>query len=287
MVETYSGQAKHIEVDGNRVCYIDEGSGRPLLFVHGLGGTMNNWAPNIAFFRERYRVVALDLPGYGESDYADVDYSLEFFTRVILGLLERLGLEKVTVIGHSLGGLITLHLALNHPDVVEEIVLVDAAGGHRFPRALQWGVRGLPEKWVKFVILLTASYLLRFPYGYRVAGVYHVNRYTKALLDYQAALPERPDLDNYLEAYYRTTRTAVSATYADRLGEIDVPALLVWGQKDGSVPHRVGRHVNRMIRGSYLVSVARAAHVPQLDRPEVFNAAVLRFLLGSEGVAGA
>jgi pimeloyl-ACP methyl ester carboxylesterase len=287
LAETYQGQAKYTEVDGHRICYIDEGSGRPLLFVHGLGGTMNNWAPSITFFSERYRVISLDLPACGESAYADTDYSLEFFARVIRVLLAQLGLEKVTVIGHSLGGLITLHLALNHPETVEEIVLVDAAGGHRFPRALQLGVRRLPERWVKHVIFLTASYLLRFRFGYKVAGVYHVNRYTKTLLDYQVALADRPDLDAYLEAYYRTTKTSVGATYVDRLGEIDVPTLLVWGQKDGAVPPRVGRAVNRMILGSFLVSVARAAHVPQLDQPEVFNTAVQRFLLGSGGAADA
>jgi pimeloyl-ACP methyl ester carboxylesterase len=279
--ETYGNKAKFTQVSGHRVCYIDEGSGRPLLLVHGLGGTMTNWAPTIDYFKERYRVIALDLPAYGESEFCDADYGPEFFAGIITGLLEQLGIDRVTVFGHSLGGLITLHLALDDPGLVEEIVLVDSAGGHRFSRAVQWGVRRLPARWIKFVIFMTASYLLRFRWGLRVAGVYHLNPYTKALIDYQIALADRPDLDGYLEAYYRTTKTAVNVSYEDRLGDVCQPTLIVWGQKDGVIPPSVGRKINKKITGSFLVSVPRAAHVPQLDQPELFNRTVERFLLGS------
>jgi len=285
VAETYGGMARFADVDGQRVCYVDEGSGRPLLFIHGLGGTMNNWRPTIEHFRERYRVIALDLPSCGESGHSEADHGLDFFAGVIRGLLARLGVEEVTVIGHSLGGLITLHLALERPGMVEEMVLVDAAGGKRFPRAIAWAVHRLPVRWVKFGIYLMSSYLLRFPFGLRVAGVYHLNEYTRALIDYQVALADSPDFDLYLESYYRTTRTVFDACYGERLGEISCPTLIVWGQKDAAVSPGVGRLFNTRIEGSFLVSVPRAAHVPQLDQPELFNRALEVFLAGSSGRA--
>lgn len=281
MISAYPGEEKFAQVNGTRVCYLDEGTGEPLLFIHGLGGSINNWAPNIEFFKRYYRVIALDLPGSGKSPYAEADYDIEFFADTIRGLLSSLGIDRANVVGNSLGGLITLHLALLHPDTVENVVLVDPVGGHDFPEMLKWAVRRLPPRWLKRLILFLFSYLVRYRAFYRMVGIYQINRYTQVLIDEAVGTAERPDLEDYLEAYVRTVHTALNVSYADRLGDIYKPVLIVWGQKDIGLHLSVGHSLNKSIKGSFLVAVPRAAHVPQLDQPEIFNAAVSRFLAGS------
>ncbi len=278
----YAGREKFVELDGSRICYIDEGEGPPLLFVHGIGGSISNWAPNIEHFKRRYRVIALDLPGFGKSDYVDTDYSLEFHARAIRGLLAHLGLDRVSIVGNSLGGLITLHIALFHNELIETITLVDSAGGHKFPVLIRRALKVLPLNWLKRIVLFITSYMIRFRFAYRLGGIYEINRYTRALLDEAVSIARRPDVDQYLEAYVRTARTALDVTYQEQLGEICKPTLVVWGQKDLGLPLKVGQRINKAIRGSFLVAIPpRAAHVPQLDQPEAFNAALERFLSGA------
>ena len=273
-------EEKYADIDGCRIRYIDEGEGRPLLFIHGIGGSMTNWAPTIDYFRRINRVIALDLPCYGKSSHVDGACDLEFFADAVRGLLSMLGLGKVTIIGNSLGGFITLHLALEHPEIVEAIVLVDTAGTHSFPAPLRWALFRLPEDTIKKAIEFS-SRLVQYRVFYRLAGVYMMNPYTKTLLDEQIAIHMRPDMDSYLDAYLRTARAVVAFNYTDRLKDISKACLIVWGQKDMGLPMRIGQRLNRMIKGSFLVAIPRAAHVPQLDQPEIFNVAVQRFLEGT------
>ena len=273
---------RYADIGGCRLHYVDEGEGRPLLFIHGLGGSMTNWTPNLEHFRRTNRVIAVDLPCYGGSAVVDSPCDLDFFADAIRGLLSMLGLDRVTVIGNSLGGFITLHLTLEHPEIVEAVVLVDTAGTHSFPAPLRWALHRLPESIVKKAIEYFSSRLLRYRIFYRMAGIYNINPYTRILIDEQVAASSLPDLDDYMEAYLRTSRSVVSLDYADRVSEIAQPCLIVWGQKDMGLPLKIGQRLNTKISGSFLVAVPRAAHVPQLDQPEIFNAAVQRFLEGTE-----
>lgn len=277
----YLQQEKYTDIEGCSVCYVDEGEGPVILMVHGLGGSICNWAPTIEHFRKSHRVISVDLPGFGKSGAPGCEPDIASFVRIIRSLLASLGIEKVTVFGNSLGGMITLNLTLEHPELVESVVLVDAAGTHGFPELLKAAVMRLPATWVKKAMLFFVSYIVRFKFAYRAAGIYHLNEYTRPLLQEAIDTADRPDLDAYLETYLRTTRTAVTTRYDDRLGEITKPVLIVWGQKDIGLPLKIGQRMNRLIKGSFLVAIPRAAHVPQLDQPEAFNAAVDRFLGGA------
>lgn len=281
----YLARERYAEIDGCGISYVDEGEGPPLLLVHGIGGSKNNWAPTIEHFSGSYRVIALDLPSHAKSRVVETDGSLELYAGVIRGLLARLGIERTSIVGNSLGGLITLHLALHHPELVDSMVLVDNAGAHRFPAPLRWAVRRLPARLVKRLILFSSK-LARYRAFYRLAGIYNLNPYTQKLIDEAVAVAGRPDLDAYLEAYLLTARAALDVNYLERLGEITRPTLIVWGQKDLGIPLRVGQAENRRITGSFLVAIPGAAHVPQLDQPELFNAAVGRFLAGTSRAAG-
>ena len=276
----YRQQEKYLQLGAARVCYIDEGSGPALLFVHGLGASMTNWSPSIEHFKHSYRVIALDLPGFGMSQRAGGECTVEQFSGAILALLSQLGVDRASIVGNSLGGLLALHISLEHPELVESLVLVDSAGAHPFPRWLRTATDRLPVSLLKRAVLFYAFKLPRYSWGHRLAGFYVRNEHTQAMLDEALSVEDRPDLDQYLDTYIRTTRTAISARLDDRIGEIDRPVLLVWGQKDLALPLKVGQRMNRMIKGSFLVAIPDAAHVPMLDQPEAFNAAVEVFLAG-------
>ncbi len=278
----YLERAKYLELDGGRVCYVDEGSGPSLLFVHGIGASVTNWAPNIEYFRHSHRVIALDLPGFGRSDFRDNDCSLETFTGVVADLLEHLGVRNATVAGNSLGGLIALHLTLEHPQLVENLVLVDSAGAHGFPRPLKAALQRLPEAWLKPGLLFFISKLPEYRWAHRLAGYEVENVYTRAMVQEASALRERPDIDAYMDTYIKAARTALCTRLDSRLREIRKPVLLVWGERDFGVPLKVGQRMNRLLSGSFLVALSGAGHVSMLDRPDEFNSALRRFLTGCE-----
>lgn len=276
--------AKYARLDGGTVCYIDEGSGPALLFVHGIGASVTNWWPNIEHFKQHYRVIALDLPGFGRSDFVQFNCTLEQYTGAIIGLLESLGIREVSIVGNSLGGLIALHITLEHSDLIRNLVLVDSAGAHGFPFLLRIALQKLPASWLRPVILFFISKLPEYGWAHRLAGYEVTNEYTDAMVREAGELRERPDIDAYLDNYLKAARTALCTRLDERLGEIDKPVLLVWGQEDFGVPLKVGQRMNRLLQGSYLVAIPGAGHVSMLDRPLEFNAAVERFLAGCDSV---
>jgi len=277
---------KYAEIEGTRVCFVEEGEGEPLLFIHGIGGSILNWAPQIEYFKSRNKVIVLDLPGFGKSGCPDIGYTLEDFSSKIRGVLDLCGVSSAHVVGNSLGGLISIHLALKHPSVVRSLVLVDSAGGVKFPVIVRIVFNRIPPSWQKRVILFMASTIAKYRFAYRLTGIYVFNEWTEALLAEARKIAEREDLDEYLEAYRRTAQTVLEVSYGDRLSEINVPTLIIWGQKDMGLPLRIGQKMNKKIKGSYLVTIPEAAHVSQLDQPEIFNSALERFLVGAKAPGG-
>ena len=113
---------------GDRVAYRDEGAGEVLLLVHGMGGSSNSWSGVIPLLAKKYRVIAPDLLGHGESDKPRGDYSVGAFAVLLRDLLDALDVTRVTVIGHSLGGGIAMQFAHQHRQYCERIVLISSGG---------------------------------------------------------------------------------------------------------------------------------------------------------------
>ena len=126
-------RGQFVEIDGNRIHYVEEGEGRPIVFVHGMGGTLHHFRhPLFGGKLPGYRLIALDRPGAGYSTRAaNATGRLPEQAALIAKFIHRLGLEKPMVVGHSLGGMITLTLALNHPKAISGIVLLAALTRHR------------------------------------------------------------------------------------------------------------------------------------------------------------
>src|SRR3954452_18662405 len=124
----WSGHLHWAQVCGSAVNYVDIGEGPPLVFIHGLSGSWQNWLENIPHFAKSRRVIALDLPGFGHSPMPAEKISINFYAKVVDELLDQLGIEKTAVVGNSMGGFIGAEMAIELSTRVSELVLVSAAG---------------------------------------------------------------------------------------------------------------------------------------------------------------
>ena len=122
------GESRYIDVDGLKPHYVVAGEGPPILLLHGLGASVVTWRDNIGPLSESHTVYALDFPGHGDTDNPDIDYAPETILRFMVRLLAELKLDRVAIIGNSVGGAVGLMMALRHGDRVSGLVLVGSAG---------------------------------------------------------------------------------------------------------------------------------------------------------------
>jgi pimeloyl-ACP methyl ester carboxylesterase len=256
-------------VDGITLAYVDEGSGDPVVLLHGWGGQAASMTPLIVALRDKYRVVAFDLPGFGGSSSPPVPWGTPEYAVFVERAVASLGVMRATYIGHSFGGRIGIWLAAHAPEAVQALVLVDAAG---ITPPTTFGRR------MRRLFYKTAQTVLRLP----ILGVKG------------PALRERLAM-RFGSADYRATTGVMRASMvktvnldlAACLGAIKTPTLLLWGEKDTATPIADGRKMEQLIKGSRLIAVAGAGHFSYLDSPAFVNAVVSAFLHGTrEGVTG-
>jgi pimeloyl-ACP methyl ester carboxylesterase len=272
------GRRRHsIELGGGRVDYVELGEGEPLLFVHGLSGCWRNWLENLPHFGTGYRAIALDLPGFGTSPMPSWPISMEAYGKLLHELCEALGLDRPTLVGNSMGGLIAAEAALGRPELYRKLALVSAAGiintwqPQARATATAWG-------WKRFGTTVAdrgARFLSR-------------PRTREALLGPFIRYPNQLPVDLLWEqidggvrcpGFGDALRALVGYDARERLGSIELPTLIVSGLTDRIVPVSAAISYHRRIPRSRLEIFERTGHVPQLERPLRFNAALDEFLV--------
>jgi pimeloyl-ACP methyl ester carboxylesterase len=274
---------KTILVEGVTVHYLQAGeSGSPVVLLHGAGADSArlSWEEVILPLAESgHTVYAPDLPGYGATGWVDASYTVQYNVDFVLRWLNAVGLDQVGLMGLSMGGAISLGLALDHPERVDKLVLVDSYGIQRkvalhFVSWLMVKIPGIMEySW---------SYARKSKQNSRwlVSSIFaNPKAIPDSLMDevYQAALQPHAG-----EAFTRQQRDEVSAgglktIYLSRLPEIQIPTLLIHGRKDIAVPLACAEEAHRLIAGSELRIIDQAGHWPQREQPEAFLQAVLPF----------
>ena len=274
-------QERRIDVDGLPTRYLTAGNdGPPLVLLHGVGDNALDWrwvAPALA---RSHRVYAPDLPGAGESAKPeDADYSPVFFERFVAAFLDALGIERAAVVGNSLGGLAALRLALSEPERVAALGLVASAGlGRRVNPALRSlsvpGYGRLATAWGKTRPGAAQRALGR-------AGLVFASsrRVPREWLGEQYRLARLP---GFLEAQLATVRAQVGLrgqreVLVNRLPDLRMPTLVVWGARDRVVPRSHARGAAARLRRGHLEIFPDCGHLPQVEQPERF-ASALRFL---------
>ena len=271
-----------IDVVGARVNYVEMGEGSPIIFVHGLSGAWRNWLETLPHFARTHRVIALDLPGFGASPMPPWEISIPSYGRFVRDFCERVGVDRCSLVGNSMGGFIATEVAITDPERVDELTLVSAAG-------VTWArARREPAAVIARMGRAATPVLLRF----HMSGI----RRQRLRKGYFQGVFFDPDSirremlwENVVPAlnspgYYDALTTLWGYDIRDRLEEISVPTLIVWGRNDRVVPVPAAvSYKKRIGENAELVIFDRCGHVPQIERPVRFNRVLERFL-AREGV---
>jgi pimeloyl-ACP methyl ester carboxylesterase len=269
-----------LELDGKRVNYVDLGSGDepPIVFVHGLGGSWQNWLENLPRAATERRALALDLPGFGQSDMPDDDISIPGYGRCVDQFCERLGLGEVALVGNSMGGFIAAEVSIQRPERVARLMLVSAAGlsitNLRRRPVETWGrVVAAVGTWGAAHVraMIVRPRLRHAALGYVVR---HPTRLAPDLCWEIMSATGRPGFMDALEAL-------LDYDFRDRLGDIRAPTLIVWGSDDMLVPVKDASEFERLIPDARKVIFEDTGHVAMLERPETFNRCMMEFVAES------
>lgn len=240
---------REVRVEGYPVRYSVAGEGDPVVLVHGLSGSTRWWSRNVPALAERYRVHLVNLPGFGTVRPPSRRFVLAEAASWLLAWIEAVGLESgVHLVGHSMGGYLSLRLAARRPQVVRKLVLVDPAG---VPSG-----RGMLGHLVP--LLLAARYA------------------TPAFLPVLA----RDALYAGPATLLRASRDLLAEDVRGDLRRVEAPALLIWGKNDTLIPPSAGELMRAEIPDSRLLVIEGAGHNPMFDRPREFDRALLAFLAG-------
>jgi pimeloyl-ACP methyl ester carboxylesterase len=268
---------RHVDVVGARANYVEMGEGPPLLFVHGLSGCWQNWLENIPHFARTHRVVALDLPGFGASPMPPWEISIPAYGRFVRDFCERLGIDRCSLVGNSMGGFIATEVAITDPERVDDLTLVSAAG-------ITWArARREPAEMMARVGRAAAPLILRFEMSairrakirHRAfAGVFYKPNSLRRELLWENVVPAFQS-----PGYFDAMRNLFGYDIRDRLADIGVPTLIVWGRNDRVVPVPAAFSYKKLIGdNAELVIFDRCGHVPEMERPVRFNRVVRDFL---------
>ncbi|MGD0573983.1 MAG: alpha/beta hydrolase [Anaerolineales bacterium] len=245
--------------------YEENGAGQPLMFIHGLGSSTRDWEFQVPEFSGAHRVVAFDLRGHGRSDKPAGPYSMRMFSADTSSLMKALGLKSASVVGISLGGGIALQLALDAPEMVKTVVVVNSGPAMVGPSAdakkeietrigivRQKGMRAMGEALGRQLFPKAEQESLRRTFIERWA-------------------------ENDPQAYIETLLAMADWNVTNQLGSIRCPALIISADQDYS-PVAAKEAYVKLMPDAELVVITDAHHATPLDQPKKFNAALAAFL---------
>jgi len=257
-----------VENQGIRIHYEVRGQGVPLVLGHSFLCSGAMWEPVLGTLAERARAINVDLRGHGRSGPVAEPFELEDVVGDQLAVLDALGIEKAVWAGLSVGGMVALRAALAAPDRVSGLILLDThAGAERPLKRLQYGFMGRVARVAGMTPVM--SFVLKKMFA---ATTLRENPALVAEWRQRFAGVDRPSIVRNLQALSR--RRSVE----ERLGEIEVPALVIVGEEDASLPPRLSQRIAEGLPDAALVVVPRAGHLSTLERPEEVGVAMAAFL---------
>lgn len=274
-----------IELHGRRVIYRVAGSGPPVVLIHGMLNSSSHWRRVALNLASEYTVVAPDLIGHGDSAAPRGDYSLGAHAASIRDLLAAIGIDRASVVGHSLGGGVAMQFFYQFPQRVERLVLVSSGG---LGREVKPTLRSAALPGVSALLALTIR--PRLLGALAGTGAAMRERGMGAGVYLQAAARALRPLQNSASrgAFLHTLRSVidihgqrVSAT--DRLYLLEsIPTMIVWGERDQTIPLAHGREAHEAIPHSRFRTLADAAHFPHLDDPDGLSGLLREFMRGTQ-----
>ncbi len=250
------GRVKFIEIDKLKIAYQVNGTGRPVVLLHGWGCESNIFNTVYDWLLSSYKVYVLDLPGFGLSEIPPTAWDANDYAKLLSEFLDKLNINKTHLIGHSYGGRISIVLAANEPEKVDKLILVDSAGI-------------IPPRTAKYFLRLGISRIGRIVRKCGSLGSTIADRIAHRVgsKDYRDAGPMRATLVK-----------SVNQNLQPLLTRIKAETLLVWGENDTDTPVSDGKIMKQEIQKSQLIILKDAGHYSFLDQSQQFCKIISNFL---------
>jgi len=264
------------------ISYIDVGSGdKTIILVHGLASNSGFWRYNIPELSKHYRVIAIDLPGYGKSQKSTYPYTMSFYANQVKRVVDELNLNKIIYVGHSMGGQIGIIFSLKYPDRLEKLILASPAGIEEFQKG--------EGDWLRSV--MTTSGVKKTPEdGVRrnlSNNFYNWSDEWEWMVEERVRMSKAKEFDEFAYAVVRSVNGMLDEPTFDKLEKISVPTLIVYGKYDWLIPNPylnpgftsdVFKFGAEAMANCKLHEIDCSGHMLQIEKPEEFNRVVLDFI---------
>jgi pimeloyl-ACP methyl ester carboxylesterase len=283
-------ELRGFDLYGQNLAYVDTGDGPPVVLVHGLMSSHATWNGQIDRLAAAHRVLAPDLPGHGESDKGLGDYSLSAHAAAIRDLIDHLDIERVTLVGHSLGGGVAMQFAYLFPDRMSRLVLVSSGG---FGREISPALRAATLPGSEYVLPVITSGPARWLGGSAISAaslLFPIGPGTRAAW---RDLESLADSDTR-RAFLATSRGVIdpggqTVSAVGRMSRMaGRPLLAIWGALDRILPVEQARRAFADLPQATVEIFERSGHFPHLDEPDRFADRLSRFIddTTSDGTSG-
>lgn len=269
IISKHSNSVHQLTLDAGSIntFYLHSGKGRAVIFLHGAGGGGLVWLPLLHVVAREFEVFIPDMPGYGESDKPQAAYDKVFFSRWLFDFFNAAGIKSASIVANSMGGAVALQFTMDHPQMVEKLVLAGSCG---------FGLEGMSKK--AFFHMMLSNI---FPSPKTIKGLLNYLFYNKNLLpgmDQQAYFLEVIKSPGGKQAFARGKGKAVQAFPHKSLQKIKQPVLLIWGSHDRIVPVINAEKGGLLLADSRLEIIDGTGHVPFVEKPGDFLKLALPFL---------
>lgn len=285
LLSDYEFKTYTTTLDSLDISYVKEGIGaQTLLFVHGLSSNSDAWSKNIAVLKNEYTCIALDLPGYGKSSKPQVDYTPSYFAEVLHQFIEKLELENIVLIGHSMGGQASIKLAITYPDDIQKLILVAPAGLEQFSDA---SAKVMQSFFTVASVKNTTDEQIEKNYA---LNFYEQPKEVSKMIADRKNIKQASDFEANCEAIVSSVSGMLNDPVYNDLGGISQNTLVIFGDKDMLIPNRyfnptltteaVGNIALENIQNAKLEFIKDAGHFVQFEKPKKVNALIQEFVDG-------
>ncbi len=252
------------DIGGLSLNYIVEGNGKDILVLHGWGANINTILPIVNILKDKFRVHALDLPGFGHSSQPQEPIDSFQYAEIVKEYMDNMKIHKVTLIGHSFGGKLSIILGSKYPDLIEKIVLINSAGL-------------IPKRGPKYYIKVYSFKTLRFLYKNLFFWLKDEEKLEKFYKKFGST-----DYRDASGVMRRILVTVVNENLFPLLSKIKAPTLLIWGDEDTATPLYMAKIMEKEIEDAGLVVFEGAGHYSYLDEYQKFSVVLRHFLKYNE-----
>ena len=268
-----------VQVKGETMAYLDSGQGKAVILIHGFGGSMWQWEHQQIPLSSKFRLITPDLLGSGLSAKPEIDYRPEQTLEYFVGFMDALKIERATLVGNSMGAGLAIGMALAYPNRVSDLILIDGLPANVREKLTSPSIKRALDSSAPTWLVSLGNWLFG---GVMIESVlkeivHDPSLLTPAVIERSNRNRQRPGVMGPLMTV-RDTLPLWEAGFAKRIPDIGHRTLIIWGEEDRVFPLSAGEELQQRINGAVLARIPHAGHIPQWERPDVVNRAMIEFL---------